>query len=157
MGFKPKRKTYRLKFADPDMDGLEVRTHGTSFGFIADMLELSAIRGGRMTQQDVEKFLPAFNVFVEAIIEWNLDRDDDTEWPVCIEAIRAQDPEFAFAMLYGWLDTLADVPDPLDRKSSSGDTSEVERLPMETLSESPGNWPEPNSSWELLSGSPGTR
>jgi hypothetical protein len=67
---------------------------------------------------------------VESITEWNLEGEDGEPLPVTVEAFKAQDRWWQATVINGWLDQMAQVSDPLEMPSSSGEASELADLPM---------------------------
>lgn len=135
MGFKAKRKIYKLKFADEDLAGLEVMARSVSLG---QMLDLSSSEGvGKVNKDDAEQTNGMFDLFISALVSWNLEEENpdgsDSPVPATLEGLRAQDTEFAMALVNAWAEAISSVSAPLARPSNSGETPPEASLPMEAL------------------------
>ena len=65
MGFKPPRKIYKLKFTDPDMDGLEVMAGSVPLG---SLLELANADGS--ATEDLNQMI---DLFGSVLLSCNVD------------------------------------------------------------------------------------
>lgn len=137
MGYKPKRTLYRLRFADPDMDGLIVTTRSISTG---QMLELqkygSQIAGaedGDVPREMIDKMI---DLLVAGIIDWNVEDDNDQPIPPTKDALLDQELPFLFAIIQAWGQAVTGVSESLGKDSTSGETFPEESIPMEILSSS---------------------
>ncbi|MET8766316.1 hypothetical protein [Streptomyces sp. NPDC004658] len=83
--------------------------------------------------------------FADALISWNLEREDGTPIPCTREALFTEvDNDLALALATEWIERLGgkvDDADPLPSSSPSGEPSQVASIPMEALSA-----PQPSSS-----------
>lgn len=134
-GYVYRPKTYRLTFADPDMDGLEIVTRSTSIGAmltLAGMSELRAARG-RFTGDLVGKLREVLGVFADAIVSWNL-RDESGPVSATVDAFMGLDIDFTLAIIGAWMEAIGGVPGPLARPSPAGDPLLEESIPMTELS-----------------------
>jgi len=79
-GYRRKVKTYRLKFEDPDMDGLEIDCKSTSlaalYGHAGELEELAGKDENTITAKDVEALDPMVEAFMGSAIRWNLEDED---------------------------------------------------------------------------------
>jgi hypothetical protein len=135
MGFKAKRKIYKLKFADEDLAGLEVMARSVSLG---QMLDLSSSEGvGKVDRDDAEQTNGMFDLFVSALVSWNLEEEDEdgnaVPVPPTLSGLRAQDTEFAMSLVNAWAEAISSVSAPLAKPSNSGETPPEASLPMEAL------------------------
>jgi hypothetical protein len=135
MGFKAKRKVYKLVFADDDLAGLEILARSVSLG---SMLSLSTTTGvGKLDKDDTEQTNGMFELFANALVRWNLeDEDNDGQTvpvPANLDGLMAQDTEFAMAIVTAWSEAISGVSAPLGSGSASGETSPETSIPMETL------------------------
>lgn len=130
MGFKRGQKVYKLRFEDPEFEGLVVRTRSVSLGEFLTMEELIS---GDLVKDNVDKL---FKAFVDVVVSWNLEDDDDQPVPITVGGLYAQDLEFVKAIIDAWKDAMVGVADPLSQTSTGGEPSLVESIPMEPLSES---------------------
>jgi hypothetical protein len=139
MGFVPKKKTYRLRFEDSDMEGLDVRAGSLTVGAMLDLSRLADTARDNPDEAD-----RMFGEFARALITWNVEvdaADDDgvsrQPVPPTLEGIRSLDVDFALAVIKAWLEAVSGVPDPLAGRSNSGQPSPEASIPMEPLSPGP--------------------
>lgn len=132
MGYRPERKIYRLSFEDHP--GLEVRAKSVPLGEFLSISELAGVNGRDVTRQDTAKVAELFSGFAGALVDWNLEDDGGTPVPATLEGLYSQDFDFALEIIVGWMESIAGVPGPLDKPSSSGSPSLEASLPMEPLS-----------------------
>lgn len=138
MGYKAKKKHYRLKFAeDTDMAGLEVTMTSISTGQMLRLQQLSGM--GAAATKDPKVFGEMIKIFAGAIESWNLEDDDDTPVPATVAGAMAQDPDFIMAIISAWTMAIVGVSRPLDEPSTSGANALEASMPMETLSSNPAS------------------
>ncbi|MFD5564531.1 hypothetical protein [Kitasatospora griseola] len=135
MGYKPKKKGYRLRFEDPDMDGLVVDVRGLKTGPYLEFQAARATReaGGTAAQGATELML---QMFADAIIEWNLDGDDDQPLPPTMDGLKTLDLDFTMDIINAWMDAINGVSAPLPQTSTDGSTSVEASIPMDVPSAS---------------------
>lgn len=136
MGYKSTRKQYKLKFIDPEMEGLEVITHGTDFNAFMDMASLAeggAVDASKFTPSDIERM---YTNFAKSLISWNLEDEDSNPIPCTKAGLYSQDIDFVVAVMRAWSEAVATVSTPLQKPSSSGAPALEGSLPMETSSSS---------------------
>jgi hypothetical protein len=127
MGYKP--TVYNLVF--DDLDGLEVRAHGTSVGQVKKFMTFK--EGGRSAEQ-VEELIAAFS---KALISWNLEDDGGQPVPATAEGIDDfPDSNLVLAIVNAWVETVTGVDGDLGKDLPSGRQFPEASLPMETLSAS---------------------
>lgn len=146
MGYKPKKKVYKLIFEDPELNGLEVKATSTPLGsFLDSMTDLTTKEEKpsdklearvAMASATVGAFEKQLAEFANCLVEWNLEFDDGTPVPATVEGLRTQDIDFVKDILTAWQEAISGVSGPLDDSSTSGESSLVASLPMETLSAS---------------------
>ncbi len=134
MGFKAKRKLYLLKFTDEDYDGLEVVMSSVSMGTLMLLQEMSGRE--KEVAEDMSQFRKVVEVFVGAMLSWNLEDDFDLPVPVTVDGVLAQDPDFIMRIITEWTKAISGVADPLDARSTSGSPSPAASIPMEPVSPS---------------------
>lgn len=134
MGYRPKRKTYRLRFADPEMKGLVVEASSVPVGTFKDIIKLLGTI--ETTEDDAEAVARLFEMFADALVTWNLEDDSGEPVPTTVEGIDSQDFDFMLAVIMSWVSSVGDVPAPLEQTSNGGGPSLVASLPMEPLSAS---------------------
>ena len=136
MGFKARKKLYRLTFADDtDLFGLEVVMSSVSMGTLLTLQEMSD-RADEVAK-DKTQFRDVIEIFAGAMLSWNLEDDFDEPVPVTVDGILTQDPDFIMAIITAWTKAIAGVADPLGDSSTSGAPSPEASLPMEPISPSP--------------------
>lgn len=141
MGFKPPRKLYKLKFADEEMNGLEVTMRSVSMGKILELQELSVTVGDDPQAKEVAaQFRTMMTIFADALVEWNVEDDDEQAVPADFGGVLTQDPGFVMAVIQAWIQAISGVDAPLPAGSNSGATFPEASLPMEPLSPSPENY-----------------
>lgn len=130
MGFRPKRKIYRLDFTGTDYEGLQVEMRGPTVG---EELEIDALRekGGSGRQ--------IFQMMTGLLKSWNVEDDEGNPVPPTFEGVCTQDSAFIMAILNATQEAASGVPDPLPETSPSGETSPAPPIPMAPLSPSPEN------------------
>lgn len=141
MGYKREPKVYRLRFAEPDMDGLVVRARSMPMGQLMELMRLMDL-GSRaeFTTDDAARIDLLFRGFASALVDWNLEEDGPTGTvpvPPTIEGLYAQDMDFVMRIITGWMDTVTAVDPAVGKASGSGGPSLAASLPMEPLSPSP--------------------
>jgi hypothetical protein len=134
MGYK--RKTYLLKFEDPEMEGLEVRAKPPSTGVL---LRLSSLIDQRPKdiQEAEERVNNLYATFAKVLTSWNLEEEDDTPVPATEDGLATQDLLFVVQIIKAYLRAVYGVSESLKEQSSSGDPILEDSIPMEPLSESP--------------------
>jgi hypothetical protein len=133
MGFCPEETIYRLRFTNPDMQGLIVEAREAPLGIILDVVRLKDIDPKRMTTDDLKVVNELFIAFVESVVEWNLEDKSGVAVPITLEGLRRYGKQFAFNLALTWANAGADVPAPLENRSNNGQPSVAASIPMETL------------------------
>ncbi|MGH3381368.1 MAG: hypothetical protein ACRDP6_42215 [Actinoallomurus sp.] len=137
MGYK-RNKIYKLVFADPEFEGLEVRARSVSTGKFLEIVELAKLRDRESTElsaEDMAKVTGMLEVFAGALISWNLEDDDDQPVPATHEGLLSQDLDFVLDLVKAWMDAVVSVPDDVGKGSASGVTFPEASLPMDPLSD----------------------
>lgn len=131
-----KRKTYVLRFDDPELEDLEVRARSVSFGRFLDLLKLAAVLDddAAVDGEAVAAAEGLFSGFAEALESWNLDDEDGTEVPATLDGLRSQDADFVMPMVMSWLDAVGAVDAPLGNGSNGGKRSLEAGIPMQAPS-----------------------
>jgi hypothetical protein len=132
MGYKPKLKTYLVKFDEGhEYHGVEARLSGMTYGEWEHVTGLDGGDGDTNGGTSVRRF-------VDHLISWNLEDEDDKPLPMTMDAVKAIDHDLVAALNNAWVQTLIGVhdADPLPESSPSGEPSLVASVPMEALSES---------------------
>jgi hypothetical protein len=132
MGYKRAKKTFRLVFEDPSMEGLEVVATATS---MANLLEIERL-GTRLessTDMPAEDAAEFFGRFVELLRSWNLEDDDDKPVPLTVDGLLAQDSDFVLAIIDAYKDAVTGIDDDLGKGSTSGASFPEVSIPMTAL------------------------
>jgi hypothetical protein len=132
MGYKPKLKTYLVRFEEShEYHGAEARLRGVTYGEWEQMTGLDGGEGETNGAASVRRF-------IEHLISWNLEDEDGKPLPMTLDAVKAIDHDLVAALNNAWIQTLIGVhnADPLPESSPSGEPSLVESVPMEALSPS---------------------
>jgi hypothetical protein len=155
-GYKRKRTIYRLKFEDPEMEGLVVDTTGADiaeFAVIGELAEYAADLTMENLAKAAKAMLDVKALFAEHLVAWNLEDDDDVPVPATTEGVSAQDDDFVLDLVAAWMDEVGGVSGPKEPTSNGGSPSLVASIPMEPLSPSPGISSAPSLSSDVVSGS----
>lgn len=140
MGYKAQRRLYNLKFADPEMEGFELRAYGLKFGEVLDFGDLAAMATSEIKAEDLPKvmpqLMPVFDKFVANIQSWNLEDDNDQPIVPTVASLLANDPAWVMKVVDAWMTATMAVDLPLGKPSSDGAPSPVPHLPMAALSPS---------------------
>jgi hypothetical protein len=138
MGYLREAKTYRLVFADTDMEGLEVTAKGLSFGDLLAVNRLSRDDPGATREEQENLLNERFQTMLDNFTGWNLEvLDGDgtrVPAPMTLETLWSQDRGFVVALHTAWLAAVSGrVPDPLEQPSSNGEPSPAASIPMDDL------------------------
>lgn len=128
-------KKYKLIFEDPEFTGLEVVARPLPTG---DYLEMVALMDepAETIRDSKDKHHRIYEIFVTALISWNLEKEDGAPVPATVDGLGGQDHEFCLELIRAYMDAVTGVPAPLELRSPSGDPSLEASIPMETLSPS---------------------
>jgi len=132
MGYKAKLKTYLVRFDEGhEFHGVEARLRGMTYGEWEVAAGLDGGDGDSNGAASVKRF-------VDHLISWNLEDEDDKPLPITMDAVKQIDHDLVAALNNAWIQTLIGVADtdPLPDSSTSGEPSLVESVPMEALSPS---------------------
>lgn len=129
MGFKRKRKIYKLDFGGTEYEGLEVRLTGLTTGEYLEFIALSA------KSEDANETEQMLKFFARHLISWNLE-DDDGPVPASFDGVKSNDLSMSMFVIEAWTDALVNVPEKTEKKSSDGEHLLTELIPTESLSAS---------------------
>jgi len=137
VGYVRKRRVYRLRFEDEELDGLVVKVRSASVGRLLEFMRfLAGLSDDDLTTDDVEKFAGLFESFAEVLQEWNVQDEAGEPVPATLEGVYTQDADFVMDIMRVWFQAVTQPPAPLPATSSAGGPSAVPPLPMEPLSPS---------------------
>jgi hypothetical protein len=144
-GFRKPAKVYRLKFADEEFAGLEVKAKSVPLGTFLELSTLAEPIAGGDSREQVTRVSQLFAGFAQALISWNLEDEETGEAvPATYDGIMAQEFDFVLAIITAWMEAISGVAAPLANGSTSGDTTLEASLPMAPISPSPESSPTPN-------------
>lgn len=135
MGFKVKRKVFRLKFKDSELDGLEVLARSLNTGQFLEMesAKIERAEGGKVAEGATQRML---ELLAGALESWNAEDEDGVPIPATMDGIRSQDLDFSMTIINAWTDAIAGVSAPLPETSSGGQPSLEASIPMDVPSPS---------------------
>lgn len=123
MGYRRKAETLRLTF-DGQLEGLEATVR---LGSPATMRHVVA--SARAAEQasspadQADTILDLCNAFGQLLQSWNYEDEDGTPVPASAEALAAEDLPFVLAVVYGWMDAMAQRAQQLTQ-ATGGHTGE---------------------------------
>lgn len=158
MGFRPERTVYNLNFSGTYLDGLTVKIRACTireFNWMQEPVEgvdftkeqSKMTTAERMQVRDLvaKSNTQMEELLLKYLVEWDLEDEQGNPVPKTLEGFESQEAGFSGLLITAWQKAMSTVPDPLERPSSSGETSEERSLAMETSSPNPENWPEQSS------------
>jgi hypothetical protein len=128
MGYRRPRKTFVLRFDDPEYQGLEVRVGSLPIG---DFLNVTRT-ASRVDSKDYDPAQVAdlLAMFGRCLISWNLEDDEGRAIPANLEGLRSLDLDFVLTLIASWMEGVASVSVPLGETSRPGGSPMEESLPM---------------------------
>jgi hypothetical protein len=143
VGFVRQKKIFKLVFADPEMEGLEVRIRSMSIEQALDVAELATVAANQR-----DRIYQLTDALAAGIVSWNLEELDDQEVPQPVPAtaagLRSQDLDLLLAIVRAWINAVLAVSPPLAKPSPDGGPSLEASIPMESPLPSPPNSTVPN-------------
>jgi len=132
MGFQRKKKKYKLRFEDPELEGFEVVMGSLSIGEFTELTDaFTAAQAGQGAAEGVTGLLEKFAASIDS---WNLEDEKGEPVPTTFDGVKTQDMDFIMQVVVAWMDAIAGV-DPTSRASANGGGILPEvSLPMEKLS-----------------------
>ncbi|WP_433893033.1 hypothetical protein [Streptomyces sp. CA-111067] len=119
MGYRPKRKTYDLKF-DPAHAGMEITVRDMTSGEVIELPD----------QATHEALVTAF---AGQLASWNLEDDKGKPLPATLEGVLTLDRSLNVVIVEAWLDAVNGVDAPLVPSSPGGGPSPEVPIPMDVL------------------------
>lgn len=142
MGFVRSR-VFKLKFDDPEFDGLEVKAKSVPLKQVLDLMDLDGADFAALDKSARnETVRQMLTVFADALVSWNYEEEDPETGdripvPANMDGLLTLDVDFAFQIVTAWQSAVMGVSGPLGKRSPSGDRSLEASLPMEPLSPNP--------------------
>jgi len=134
-GYRRKRTTYRLRFEDPAMEGLEVVARSAS---VQTLLKITSLADLATESPETKVVHEVLALFGDSLVSWNLEDDDGHPVPADAMGLASQDMDFVMAVIMAWVQAVSQVAPPLPAASSPGQKPALEAsLPMEPLPSSP--------------------
>lgn len=129
-GYKRQRKIFKLRFEDPDMDGLIVRCRSTSVREFLDIQTMAeAAKGDNSDDMVTMKMLLA--TFATVILDWNMQEEDGTPIDPSSETLLDEDFGFVMTMITAWMEAMAGVAKDLGKASTPAATPPAESMLLE--------------------------
>ena len=120
------QRTYALRWdVGHHLAEVEIDIRSTS---IATMHTLRALR-----LADADDIATLAGMLAEHIVRWNLDGEDGQPLPVTADSLASLESAVLQSIGKQWYLAAAGITAPLDERSTSGESSPEESLPMETL------------------------
>lgn len=110
----------------PGEDGLIVRLKSISFGKVRRLIRLS-------DSEDESSMDEISEQFVQALVSWNLEDENDQPVPTTLEGVEDQDFDFIMKIVSAWLDRLTGPSEELGKGSQPGAQFPGQPLTMELL------------------------
>lgn len=135
MGYRVKKRTFKLVFQEYEdelFNGLEVIARSVS---INSYLQISEMFTG--STRNREKYRAALEAFLPVLVSWNAEDEDGNPLPLTVDTLADQEEYFMVEIVTAWMRGVASIPDPLVSRSSDGEPSPEESIPMEPLFDDP--------------------
>jgi hypothetical protein len=137
MGYRRKVVHYKLKFENPEYEGLEVIAKSLPLGDFLEFQKTASVPVNAMaaTPEAVAKRNDAsvsmFKMFAENLISWNLETEDGKPVPATYKGIISQDFSFILDIIKAWMDAIASVPKASEAALNGSGTYLEPSIPME--------------------------
>lgn len=135
MGYKKKATVYKLKFEDPELDGLEVMAKslptGELLGLIRMAVSLKDEETTNLSEEDLATIEKLFQGFAKALVSWNLEDEDGKPVPSTLRGVQSQEFDFVLPIIMAWIQAVAGVDKDLGKDSNSGPSFPVPSIPMD--------------------------
>lgn len=130
MGFRRTPTAYKLKFENPELDGLEVIARTLP---LRDFLEINklALSAADDVAKQTEQSEVMVKKFAEALISWNLEDEDGKPVPATYKSLIAQELPFVMEIIQAWMEAVASVPKSSDSGSNGSGIFPEQSIPME--------------------------
>jgi hypothetical protein len=141
MGVVIGAREFELELDGPGYHDVKVIVKGMTigealeFGEFLDGLRIAPV----LNLEEIEKRDKTYSLFVSRVIEWNLESAPGEPLPMTLEGMHKLDWEWGRDFIDAWTRGVTGVSRPLLKESTDGAPFPVESIPMEPLSESPGN------------------
>jgi hypothetical protein len=146
MGVRPEPTVYNLTFSEETSLGQAGVKVKISCGSIREMNQMLRTKNGATGEETADANDSVALLFLDHLIEWNLDAKDGSPLPHTLEGISELEPGTISQMVTAWQVAMMSVPTILKKPSPNGSMSEEESLGLGNASENLSSWPKPNSS-----------
>lgn len=152
-GYTVKKTIFRLKFADEEFAGCQVRVRASSVAeLIALSSEITDLRLDGSWSNDMSQHVELLmETFAEKLVDWNLEEENEedpegegTPIPATLAGLHGLEISVVVRLLASWLTGSAGVAPDLSEGSESGEPSLEASIPMEPLSPSQENSAKPS-------------
>lgn len=135
MGYEAPKKTFKITFEDEDMAGLVIRATSPSMGDFMEIAKLADLANTKVSAEDLQKIMPVFDLFVENLVEWNLE-SKGVPVELTVQGLFRQELPWIMRVVDGWMRAVASVPAPLVQPLPNGEQFQEQlMIPMEPLSQ----------------------
>jgi hypothetical protein len=117
MGFKPERTIYRLNFSGTFLDGLLIRVGSLT---VAEYNEMLSKGSSGTADEAMAANRWVAQLFLDRLVEWNLENQDGTPTPKTVEGLQAQERPVVTGIINAWQIAMVNIPAPLSQSSSDG-------------------------------------
>ena len=129
-GYRVQSTIYNLTFAK--FEGLEISIKGLTTGQMMEMWDAKAASKSDSEVTVSKGTNDMFEMFVDALKEWNLEDEEGVPVPKTMDGIKSLDLPFVLSLCEGWTTALAGTGEELGKDLPSGNKSQEELIPMET-------------------------
>jgi len=136
--FVPQKTVYNLHFEDESLSELEVKVNACSVEEFNQIVADSVLVG----QEALEAANGLIALFVSNLVSWNISLDGENLLPKTVDSIKKLDQPLVVRLISSWQAAMMTIPNPSNRKSSSGGISEELSLGLANGSVSQPSWPQ---------------
>ena len=146
-GYVRQKKLFKLKFADPEFDGLVVLCKSVSIGEYFKLFETSKAAYEELdaaenlseldeVDAEVSAIRQLIRDFSKNVLKWNLQEPEDptdedsalVDVPCTFEGMLTQEPDFIMHLVDTWMNAVGGVDSPLGKQSSNGGLSQEQQI-----------------------------
>lgn len=128
MGFRKQATLYKLKFEDPDMEGLVVVARSLPLKDFLEINRLGVFEDDPGKQAEQSELV--FKKFAGALVEWNLETEEGEEVPATYDGIASQELSFILTIIRAWMEAIGNIPKPSQTGSNGSGTFPEQSIPM---------------------------
>lgn len=130
MGFTPPPRIYNLKFADAELEGLEVKIKAMSVAQIFGIMDLADIESQGFSADSMNDLKKVFELLEEILVAWNIETPEGEPLPTTLRGIQTLEFDFVFMLLMTAVEEIIKVSAPKEKASTDGEPSAVPQIPM---------------------------